>query len=236
MSSWETVTVKVYAEAARLAPALKITCVQPFYEDADYIEALYQVTAPYLAQPHDFILFSYHGIPVRHLRKADSSKAHCTLVKDCCNTCSSAHATCYKAQITKTTQALVERAGITADRHAISFQSRLAGEPWLTPYTDYELKRLPQEGKNRILVMTPAFVTDCLETLEEINMEGRAAFLQAGGQQFHYIPCLNDDPAWIGALCELTQTHLAGWPTQSAPDAAALAASRAAALALGARQ
>ncbi len=210
MSSWETVTVKVYEEAARLAPALKITCVQPFYEDADYIEALYQVTAPYLAQPHDFVLFSYHGIPVRHLRKADSSKAHCTLVKDCCNTCSSAHATCYKAQITKTTQALVKRAGIAADRHMISFQSRLVGEPWLTPYTDYELKRLPQEGKKRILVMTPAFVTDCLETLEEIAGEGKETFLHAGGESFQHVPCLNDQPPYIHFLADRVRTWLDG--------------------------
>ena len=92
MSSWETVAVKIYEEAARLAPSMKITSVLPFYEDADYIEALYQVTAPYLTQPYDHLLFSYHGIPVRHLRESDASQAHCTIVGDCCNTCSAAHA------------------------------------------------------------------------------------------------------------------------------------------------
>jgi ferrochelatase len=112
MSSWETVEVKVFEEAARIAPLVKFTTVLPFYQDADYIEALHTVSKPYFDQPHDFVLFSYHGIPVRHLRKGDASNAHCTLVPDCCNTCSAAHAMCYKAQITKTTQALVKRAGL----------------------------------------------------------------------------------------------------------------------------
>ncbi len=215
MSSWETVTVKVYQDAAKIAPTLKITSVQPFYQDADYIEALYQVTAPYLSQPYDLVLFSYHGIPVRHLRKADSSKAHCTLVGDCCNTCSAAHATCYKAQITKTTQALVKRAGISPERHTISFQSRLAGEPWLTPYTDYELVRLPKEGKKRILVMTPAFVADCLETLEEIAGEGKEMFMHAGGEMFQHVPCLNDQPPYISFLAG----RVRGWIGGQTPTA-----------------
>jgi protoporphyrin/coproporphyrin ferrochelatase len=210
MSSWETVVVKVQEEAAALGNPFKIDTIQPFYEDADYIEALYQVSAPYLAQPHDLLLVSYHGIPVRHLRKADSSKAHCTLVNDCCNTCSPAHATCYKAQVLKTTQAFVKRAGISADRHSVSFQSRLVGEPWLTPYTDYELERLPKEGKKRLLVMTPAFVADCLETLEEIAGEGKEQFLHAGGDWFQHVPCLNDQPPYIHFLAGRVRAWLGG--------------------------
>lgn len=202
MSSWETVVVKVYAEAARQSPQLRVTSVQPFYQDADYIEALYTVTAPYLSQPHDHLLFSFHGIPERHLRKADSSKAHCTLVADCCTTCSPVQATCYRAQVLATTRALVARAGIAADRHSVSFQSRLAGEPWLTPFTDYELKRLPAVGKKRLLVLCPAFVTDCLETLEEIRVQGRETFVTAGGESFEQIPCLNDQPAYIDFLAK----------------------------------
>jgi ferrochelatase len=202
MSSWETVVVKVYEEAARQSSQLRVESIQPFYQDADYIEALYTVTAPYLAQPHDHLLFSYHGIPERHLRKADSSKAHCTLVRDCCTTCSPLHATCYRAQVLATTRALVARAGIAADRHSVSFQSRLAGEPWLTPFTDFELKRLPSLGKKRLLVICPAFVTDCLETLEEIRGEGRDTFVAAGGESFEQIPCLNDQPAYIDFLAK----------------------------------
>ncbi|MEI8090007.1 MAG: ferrochelatase [Opitutaceae bacterium] len=208
MSSWETVVVKVFEERTKLAPGMHITTVQPFFQDADYIEALYQVTAPHLNQPHDHLLFSYHGIPERHLRKADSSKAHCTLVADCCTTCSPAHATCYKAQVLATTRALVARAGIAADKHSVSFQSRLAGEPWLSPFTDYELKRLPKVGKRRLLIICPAFVADCLETIEEISEEGRDDFMAAGGESFQQIPCLNDQKPYIEFLAQRVRRWL----------------------------
>jgi ferrochelatase len=200
MSSWETVVVKVYAAAARHGAHLRVTCELPFYGDNDYIEALYAASQPYLETPHDLVLFSYHGIPERHLRKADSSHAHCLMVSDCCQTCSPAQSTCYRAQVFRTTQAFVKRASLRADRHTLSFQSRLAGEPWLTPYTDYELVRLPKAGIKKLLVMCPSFVADCLETLEEISITGKASFLQAGGEQFQQIPCLNDHPAYIDFL------------------------------------
>lgn len=200
MSSWETVVVRVYEELAAQAPSIRVQCAQPFYDDADYIEALHEVSAPYFAKPHDHILFSYHGIPERHLNKADSSHAHCRVKSDCCTTCSPAHATCYRAQCLATTRALARRAGLSADRYSVSYQSRLVGEPWLSPYTDFEFKRLSKEGKKRILVITPAFVTDCLETLEEIGQQGKADFLAAGGTWFEHIPCLNDQPPYLRFL------------------------------------
>ena len=208
MSSWETVVVKVLAERDRLAPRLRVTTVQPFYADADYIEALQAVTAPYLAQPHDHVLFSFHSIPERHLRKADSSRAHCTLVADCCATCSPVQSTCYRAQVLATTRALVARLGLAPDKYSVSFQSRIAGEPWLTPFTDHELERLPKAGKKRLLVLCPAFVTDCLETLEEIAVEGRDDFMAAGGEFFQQIPCLNDQPAYIDFLANRVSSWL----------------------------
>jgi ferrochelatase len=200
MSSWETVVAKVHREAARIAPDLRIECVQPYFADDDYVAALVESSQPYLAKPHDHLLFSYHGIPVRHLTKADSSHAHCQLVPDCCNVCSPAHGTCYKAQVTRTTKAFAKHAGLDPDRWSISFQSRLVGEPWISPYTDYEFARLPKAGKKRLLVITPAFVTDCLETLEEIRVRGAEDFKAAGGEWFEHIPCLNDQPVWIGFL------------------------------------
>lgn len=211
MSSWETVVVKVYEEAARHGTKLRVTCEQPFYEDSDYIEALYQSAKPYLEKPYDYVLFSYHGIPVRHLREADSSHAHCTVVNDCCNTCSPIHGTCYRAQVYKTTQAFVRRASLPESKYSVSFQSRLAGEPWLSPYTDHELERLPKErGVKNLLVMSPAFVADCLETLEEISVEGRDTFLEAGGAEFKQIPCLNDHPAYIQFLADRVTPWLSG--------------------------
>lgn len=200
MSSWETVVVKVRREAAKIAPAMQIECVAPYFADDDYIAALAESARPHLAQPHDHLLFSYHSIPTRHLTKADSSHAHCQIVPDCCNTCSPAHATCYKAQITRTTQAFATKAGLDPAKWSISFQSRLANEPWLEPYTDLEYKRLAAEGKKRLLVITPAFVTDCLETLEEIRVRGAEDFAAAGGEWFAHIPCLNDQPVWIDFL------------------------------------
>ncbi len=211
MSSWETVVVKVYADAEVHAPGLKIACTQPFYEDADYIEALHEVSRPHLdADRWDHVLFSYHGIPERHVRKSDASHAHCLVTPDCCNTCSAAHAMCYRAQVIKTTQAFVKRAGIPDGKWSISFQSRLAGEPWLTPYTDFEFERLPKEGKKRLLVFTPAFVADCLETLEEIEGEGKEQFLHAGGEFFHHVPCLNDSAAYVRFLEGRARRWLAG--------------------------
>ena len=155
MSSWETVVVRAMAEFARQAPAIRVTTVQPFYADADYIGALHAVAAPHLAQGYDHLLFSYHGLPVRHMRKADSSRAHCMTVASCCETCSPAHATCYRAQCLATTRALAQRAGLDPARHSVSFQSRLAGEPWLEPFTDRVLERLPQAGVKNLLVICP---------------------------------------------------------------------------------
>jgi protoporphyrin/coproporphyrin ferrochelatase len=205
MSSWETVVVKVQREAAIHAPHIKFDCVQPYYGDADYIDALVESARPFLSQPYDHFLFSYHGIPVRHLTKADSSHAHCQVVTDCCNTCSPVHSTCYKAQVTRTSQLFAQRAGLDPAKWSISFQSRLVGEPWLSPYTDAEFERLAKEGRKRLVCITPAFVTDCLETLEEIREEGAEEFKAAGGEEFTHIPCLNDQPVWIDFLTRRVQ-------------------------------
>ena len=206
MSSWETVVVKVYQDAEKLFPTLKIDLLQPFYQDADYIEALYEVSAPYFSKPHDLLLFSYHGIPERHLRKGDPSKAHCMEVKDCCSHCTPVQSTCYRAQVFATTKALVKRAGIATDKYSVSFQSRLAGEPWLTPFTDKVLEEFPKQGVKKILVMCPAFVSDCLETLEEISVEAKETFIEAGGEEFEQIPCLNDQKPYIDFLAGRVNT------------------------------
>jgi len=208
MSSWETVVVRVMEEVARQTPRLRVATVQPFYADSDYIETLHTISAPYLAQPYDYLLFSYHGLPERHMRKADSSRAHCLTVPDCCTTCSPVHATCYRSQCFATTRALTARAGIPAEKHSVSFQSRLVGEPWLSPFTDHEFERLPKAGVKKLLVMSPAFTADCLETLEELQQEGRDDFLAAGGEQFQQIPCPNDHPAFIDFLARRVQRWL----------------------------
>ena len=209
MSSWETVVVRIREELAARAPGIRAGFVQPFYADPDYIEALHAVTAPALAQPHDHVLFSYHGLPARHMRKADSSRAHCLASADCCAQPSPAHATCYRAQIFATTRELVRRAGLPEGGYSVSFQSRLAGEPWLEPFTDHELRRLPAAGKKRLLVLCPAFMTDCLETLEEIAITGRKSFLDAGGESFHQVPCLNDQAPAVDFIAGRVRRWLA---------------------------
>jgi len=209
MSSWETVVVRVKEEIAAQKPSIKVTTVQPFYADADYIEALHSVAAPYLKEDYDHLLFSYHGLPERHMRVADSSCAHCTIVPNCCTTESPAHATCYKAQCLATTRELVAKAGVSEEKYSVAYQSRLTKEPWLTPSTDKELDRLPTTGVKKLLVICPAFTTDCLETLEEIQMEGCESFLEAGGTSFKQIPCLNEDPAFIDFLAKRVNLWLA---------------------------
>lgn len=200
MSSWETVVVRVEEELRMRAPLLRLTCVKPFYADADYIEALYATAAPYLRASDDHLLFSYHGVPVRHLRKYHCTRGRVADACDCCPPGSPSRATCYRAQVYATTRALAARAGLARERYSVSFQSRLAGEPWCQPFTDATLAQLPSMGVKRLLVLCPAFVADCLETLEEIATAGREIFLAAGGESFRQIPCLNDQPAYIEFL------------------------------------
>jgi len=210
MSSYETVVVRVQEVVAQLAPKMRMTTLQPFYNDPQYIEALYQSAKPDLDAGFDHLLFSYHGIPVRHLTKADSSRAHCCVASNCCTTPSPAHATCYKAQTTQTTLEFVKRAGIPDGTWSISYQSRLGREPWLQPYTDHTLIKLGEKGVKRLLVMTPAFVSDCLETLEEIAVAGRESFEKSGGGHFRHIPCLNEHPLWIRFVADRIRSWKAG--------------------------
>ncbi len=200
MSSYETAVERVKEVATRLAPRLKLQFQPPFFDEPDYITALAASAADYLAKPYDHLLFSFHGLPERHLRKSDPTGNHCLCVENCCEVPSTAHATCYRAQCFKTVAAFVQKAGVPKGKYSVAFQSRLGRNPWLKPYTDQELPRFAANGIKRLLVMCPAFVSDCLETLEEIGIRGRETFLNAGGTEFHLIPCLNEHPLWLDAL------------------------------------
>ncbi len=200
MSSYETAAAKALDEVKKISPNCRVTIQPPFYADPDYIAALRDVVAPYLETEWDAVLFSYHGIPERHVRNSDPSKSWCLQRPDCCDSKHAVQGTCYRAQVFATTRALCALAGIAPDKWHLSFQSRLGRDPWLRPFTDDVLKELPSRGVKRLLVICPAFVSDCLETLEEIEMRGREDFMEAGGHEFTYIPCLNDSPAWIDVL------------------------------------
>ena len=197
MSSYETVVEKVKDEVKTNFPHLKIKTVEPFYNDKKYIDLLCKKIKSTISKiEYDHILFSYHGIPISHLKISDPTNSHCYKVKDCCNNHSDAHKFCYKHQVLETTELVIKKLKIDKNKYSSAFQSRLPNEAWLKPYTDDELVRLAKEGKKKLVIVTPAFVTDCLETLEEIAMEGKEEFLEAGGESYHYVPCLNDDDDW----------------------------------------
>ncbi|HTB62720.1 MAG TPA: ferrochelatase [Opitutales bacterium] len=202
MSSYETVVALAEKTLAEQLPDVPVDVLPPFYEHPTYIEALAESMRPHLAQGFDKLLFSYHGIPYRHLQKSDPSHAHCLSRPDCCDGCHPAHQTCYRHQCLRVTELVTAKLGLRKKQFEISFQSRLGSTPWLTPYTDYRLRDLPGEGVKRLLVVCPAFVSDCLETLEEIAMRGHEIFSEAGGQEFALIPCLNEHPQWIAFLCD----------------------------------
>ena len=207
MSSFETAVVRAQELAARIAPGMRLKTVEPYYADPGFIAALAASASDLLKTDYDHLLFSFHGLPERHLRKADPTGSHCLATPNCCETPSPAHRTCYRAQCFATVRAFVEAAGVPANKFSVSFQSRLGRDPWLKPYTDFEIERLAKVGVKRMLVMCPAFVSDCLETLEEIAMRGRETFIEAGGKDLTLIPCLNEHPRWIEALEKMVSSN-----------------------------
>ncbi|MFK7812932.1 MAG: ferrochelatase, partial [Maribacter sp.] len=203
MSSYETVVVKAMEEQQEHFPNMKVTTMPAFYSSPEYIKVLGDSIAEGLKDfEYDHILFSYHGIPERHIRKSDPTKFHCKIDGSCCSINSVAHHTCYRHQCYDTTELIKAYLGLPEEKVSSSFQSRLAGDPWLKPYTDYEFERFPKEGKKRLAVITPAFVSDCLETLEEIAMEGKEQFEEAGGEHYKHISCLNDSDAWVTLMAK----------------------------------
>jgi len=209
MSSYETVVEKVKDEVNNNFPTIKLKYISPFYKEKNFINLLSKKIQEIINKvDYDHILFSYHGIPLSHLKISDPTNNHCYKVKDCCKTQSEAHEFCYKHQVLETTEAVVKKLKIDKNKYSNSFQSRLPNEPWLKPYTDNELVRLAIEGKKNLIIVTPAFVTDCLETLEEIAMEGKKEFIDAGGKNYHYVPCLNDSDDWAKLITKWAKNKL----------------------------
>ncbi|MBO0320852.1 ferrochelatase [Muricauda sp. CAU 1633] len=201
MSSYETVVVKAMEVQQEYFPEMHFTTLPAFYSNPDYVKVLSKSISEGLKGfEYDHVLFSYHGIPERHIKKSDPTKFHCKIDGQCCKTNSVAHHTCYKHQCLDTTELVKETLDLDETKISTSFQSRLGSDPWLQPFTDKEFERLAQEGKKRLAVITPAFVSDCLETLEEIAMEGKHQFQEAGGEDYIHIPCLNDSDEWAGLM------------------------------------
>jgi protoporphyrin/coproporphyrin ferrochelatase len=206
--------VTAWSRDKRHVPELRF--VNRYHDDAGYVDALAaRIRHSWRDHgPTDHLVMSFHGVPERTLRLGDP----------------------YHCECQKTARLLAARLGLARERYSVTFQSRFGKAKWVEPFTEPSLRELARRGVRRVDVVCPGFTGDCLETLEEIAMEGRAAFLASGGKEFHYIPCLNDEPAWIAALGAIAERHLAGWPTKDAPDPEALAASRQHATALGAKQ
>ena len=198
-----TETILVLAEEIRKEhfPHIKIEDLKPFYNNENYIEVLSNSIAKHLeGKDYEHLLFSYHGVPERHIRKSDVTKSHCKIDGSCCATASPAHEFCYRHQCKEVTRLIGEKLNLKEGTYSTSFQSRLGFDPWLRPYTDRTIERLGKEGIKNMAIVTPAFVSDCLETLEEIAMEGEEIFHEMGGNEFTTIPCLNDDQEFVDLL------------------------------------
>jgi ferrochelatase len=198
-----TETILVLAESLRQKhfPQMEFTTLPPFYKHPDYIRVLSQSIEESLkGKEWEHLLFSYHGVPERHIRKSDSTKSHCKIDGQCCQTASPAHQFCYRHQCFETTRLVAEYLELKSDSYSTSFQSRLGLDPWLQPYTDKTVAKMAQSGVKNMAIVTPAFVSDCLETLEEIGMEAVEDFEEKGGDHLHVIPCINDREDWVNVM------------------------------------
>jgi len=184
------------AWSARVRRVPELRVLGQFHDDDGYIAALAsRVSDHWMREGRGrMLLMSFHGLPARSLALGDP----------------------YHCQCQKTARLLAERLGLQPDEYQVTFQSRFGRARWLEPYTDATLRKLARAGLDRVDVLCPGFTADCLETLEEIAIEGRNTFVTAGGKAFHAIACLNDHPVWIDALAKLAIRHLQGWPTQQA--------------------
>jgi ferrochelatase len=209
MASYETAVEYAREIHRKKKYSFRLRFIKPFYNEPSYLKALTQRIRPFLQQEYDHILFSYHGVPARHIQKSDPTGQHCLLSAACCETPSPAHATCYRHQCFATTREVVRLLNIPEGKYSNSFQSRL-GKGWLEPFTDIRLEEMPREGIKKLLILSPAFVSDCLETLEEIAIRGKETFLGAGGEEYTMIPCLNVDPLWVDALTGWISSYEAG--------------------------
>jgi ferrochelatase len=204
-----TVTT-VIEEAKRVVRERKLdvqfSVLQPFYDQPEYLQALVDNVRPQLQQAHDHVLLSFHGLPERHLTKLDPTGSHCFKDANCCqNAPPEVIATCYRAQCLRSASEFARLMGIPDGKWSVSFQSRLGRAKWIEPYTEPHLAELAAQGVKKLLVMCPAFVADCIETLEEIGDRGAEQFKEAGGEELVLIPCLNDDPNWAAALNKLCE-------------------------------
>lgn len=203
-SSFETAVVETKRRAQELGYTDRLSFFPPFYDRPEFIAAFARrIAEDCEKQSPEHIVFSFHSLPERHLKRLDASREHCLVKSNCCDEISAVNKNCYRAQCIFTATAIAEQLGLKEDSYSVSFQSRLGRAKWIGPTTENVLREVAQRGVKRIAVSCPSFVADCLETVEEMGIRGRETFLDAGGEELRLIPSLNADPAWVEAV--------AGW-------------------------
>lgn len=198
---------RLYEVAGKAWNVPPMSAVAPFYEDPRFIDAFVEVARPHLErfQP-DHVVFSYHGVPERQVQKSDTTGQHCLQKDGCCDKIVPANRYCYRAQCYASTRAMVAQLGLEEGGYSVAFQSRLGRTPWIKPYTDELLDEMAESGKSkRVAVLCPAFVADCLETLEEIGIRAKEDWQAAGGEDLLLVPSLNAHPAWVKGVSEMIQ-------------------------------
>jgi protoporphyrin/coproporphyrin ferrochelatase len=197
-SSYRTAVEETKRRAGELGLAEHLSFVPPFYDRAEFVNSFAgRIEENVNVETTDHVVFSFHGLPVRHVQKLDSTKAHCSVAAGCCAEISDVNRDCYRAQCMATTRLIAQALQLNVEDYTVSFQSRLGRAKWIEPNTEAVLKDLAGRGLKRVAVVCPSFVADCLETLEEIGIRGRETFIAAGGEELQLIPSLNAEPVWV---------------------------------------
>ena len=205
MATTVTTELETRNVAMNVSNDFELIFIKPFFDNEEYINAMVNSIRPYVEnKSYDKIIFSYHGIPKRQAKKTDETGEHCFSTSNCCEIENDGSKDCYRSHTRIASDLTAKKLGLKDDQWEIAYQSRI-GPGWLTPFTDKRLAKLPEEGKDNIAILCPSFISDCLETLEEIDIRGRETFLKAGGKNMTYIPCLNDSEDTINLLENLVR-------------------------------
>ena len=206
MATTITTEMETRIVANKISENFELIFTKPFFDNEIYINTLCNSIKPYIEKSSfDKIIFSYHGIPKRQAKKTDETGEHCFSTGNCCEIESEGSKDCYRSHTRIASDLTAKKLGLSEDQWEVAYQSRL-GPGWLTPFTDRRLAELPEEGKENIAILCPSFISDCLETLEEIDIRGRKTFFDAGGRNMTYIPCLNDSEETVALLENLVKT------------------------------
>ena len=205
MATTVTTELETRNVAMNVSNDFELIFTKPFFDNEEYINAMVNSIRPYVEnKSYDKIIFSYHGIPKRQAKKTDETGEHCFSTSNCCEIENDGSKDCYRSHTRIASDLTAKKLGLKDDQWEIAYQSRI-GPGWLTPFTDKRLAKLPEEGIDNIAILCPSFISDCLETLEEIDIRGRETFLKAGGKNMTYIPCLNDSEDTINLLENLVR-------------------------------